>query len=228
MQVDVLDFVAGAKQATGVVVIIDVFRAFSVACYAYANGAKQIIPVGAVEQAINLREEIPGSILIGERSGKMLPGFDFGNSPTEIKEIDFSNKTIIHTTHSGTQGLVNTDNAEVVFTGAFVNAKATAEHIKSLTPQKVSLVRMGWAAITRSDEDDLCAEYLESLLTGKKFDIKNVRDKLKESPCSDRFFDPQKPWSPPSDFELCLMTDSFNFALEAYKKKDRVILRKII
>ena len=46
MQIEVLDFVAGARAARGVAVVIDVFRAFSVACYAYARGAQRMHPDG--------------------------------------------------------------------------------------------------------------------------------------------------------------------------------------
>ena len=51
MQIEILDLIEGAKQARGLAVIIDVFRAFSTACYVVRNGAKEIIPVGNVELA---------------------------------------------------------------------------------------------------------------------------------------------------------------------------------
>ena len=84
MKIVVSDFVEGAQTAEGVVVIIDVFRAFSVACYCLAQAPQQIIAVGAIEQALELKSARPETLLIGEREGKKLPGFDFGNSPTEL------------------------------------------------------------------------------------------------------------------------------------------------
>jgi len=95
MHIDILDLIEGAKQARGLTVIIDVFRAFSTACYVVRNGASEIIPVGDVELAYQLKEENSDCVLMGERKGKILPGFDYGNSPTEIEVIDFSGKTII-------------------------------------------------------------------------------------------------------------------------------------
>ena len=89
-QIRITDFVEGARNARGAVVIIDVFRAFSTACYAFANGARRIIPVADIAHARKLRESDPGLILMGERGGKKLPGFDFGNSPTEIRDADFT------------------------------------------------------------------------------------------------------------------------------------------
>src|SRR5690606_34278459 len=88
MRIEVLDFVAGARAARGVAVIIDVFRAFSVACYAAAGGAARIIPVADAGEALALRRAHPDWLAAGERHARRLPGFDFGNSPTEITQAD--------------------------------------------------------------------------------------------------------------------------------------------
>ncbi len=223
MKITKLDLVQGAKDARGITVVIDVFRAFSTACYAFANGASTIIAVGEIDKAKQIKSDNPDVILIGERGGKKLEGFEYGNSPTEIKSLDFQGKHLVLTTHSGTQGLVNAVSAEKLFTGSFVNAKATANYIRSLAPSQVSLVRMGVAATHRADEDHLCAEYLESLLSGKPFEIDQVKTTLRKSPCSDRFFDPAKPWSPPSDFDFCLEVDRFNFVIQAQPNTDGTV-----
>jgi 2-phosphosulfolactate phosphatase len=52
MEVKILQLLEGAKDATGLTVIIDVFRAFSTACYVYDHGAVKIIPIGEIDQAI--------------------------------------------------------------------------------------------------------------------------------------------------------------------------------
>jgi 2-phosphosulfolactate phosphatase len=229
MEIRVTDFVAGAQNAEGITVIIDVFRAFSVACYVFAKNASSIIPVGAIDQAWALKKKEPHAVMMGEREGKKLPGFDYGNSPTEIRDVDFSGKTVIHTTHAGTQGLVNALRASEILTGAFVNARATVHYIKSKLPTCVTLVRMGLAARSRSDEDDLCARYLESLLLGSPFDTGSVEKTLRASPSSIRFFDPDKPWSPASDFHLCLDVDRFNFAVRAGTREDGLLcLRPVL
>ncbi len=67
MQIEVMDFVDGARKARGVAVIIDVFRAFSVACYAYARGAKRIIPMAGIEESLALKRAHPEYVAIGER-----------------------------------------------------------------------------------------------------------------------------------------------------------------
>jgi 2-phosphosulfolactate phosphatase len=219
------DFIAGAREAEGIAVIIDVFRAFSTACYCLDGGAKRVLPVGDVGEALALREreELASSVLIGERSGRKLDGFDFGNSPSELAKADLRRKHVIQTTHAGTQGIVNATQADEVLTGAFVNAKATARYIRRQAPATVTLVRMGWQAETPTDEDDLCAEYLECLLTDQPFDEESVIPQLKASPCSTRFFDPAKPWNPSSDFHLCLRLNAFAFAVAARQEADGLL-----
>ncbi|MCW5205451.1 2-phosphosulfolactate phosphatase [Desulfobulbus sp. F5] len=217
------DFVAGAKEAEGIVVIIDVFRAFSTVCYCLHNNAIRVIPVGDIQEALALKKQVVNPVLIGERDGKKLDGFDFGNSPSELKLIDLRSKNVIHTTHAGTQGVINASKAVEIVTGAFVNAKATARYIKSKFPDIVTLVRMGWKAEIPSDEDNLCADYLESLLLDANFDEQAIMPCLKASPCSARFFDPAKPWSPSSDFDLCLRLNVFDFAVIAKIAKDGLL-----
>ena len=107
MNIKIFQAIEGAKKATGLTVIIDVFRAFSLEAYCFSKGAKKIIPVGDSTVAYRLKEENPEMILAGERYGKILPGFDLGNSPSGLSSIDVNEKIIIHTTSAGTQGVAN-------------------------------------------------------------------------------------------------------------------------
>jgi len=70
--------------ATGLVVVIDVVRAFTTAAFAFAAGARRIILAGPVEQALALRERFPGALLMGESGGLLVPGFDLWNSPAQF------------------------------------------------------------------------------------------------------------------------------------------------
>lgn len=161
MNIDILQLVKGATQAQGLTVIIDVFRAFSTACCVVRNGARAIIPVGDTDIAYKLKEENSDYILMGERGGKMLPGFDYGNSPAEIQTVDFSDKIVILTTSSGTQGFANARKADELITGSFVNVEAVVTYIQKRTLQKVSLVCMDTLAVKPNDEDYLCAKYMQ-------------------------------------------------------------------
>lgn len=55
----------GAERATGSVAAIDVFRAFTTAAGALANGASSIIMVRSVDEALTLREVGVGQICRG-------------------------------------------------------------------------------------------------------------------------------------------------------------------
>lgn len=213
MRIDIVDFVAGARDARGVTVIIDVFRAFSLACYAHAGGVARMIPVREIETALELKRANPHWLAFGERHGRQLEGFDLGNSPTHVLETNVRGKTVVHTTHAGTQGLTNATRADVVLTGSLVNAGAICRYIKSLAPSQVTIVRMGTAGATRTDEDDVCAEILHARLTGSAYDTSTLRERLRRAESAQKFFDPAATWAPERDFELCTDVDRFDFVL---------------
>jgi 2-phosphosulfolactate phosphatase len=212
MLIHVTDYVAGARSARGIVVVIDVFRAFSLAVHAIARGADRIIPVADIEDARALKREHPDWLLVGERHARRLPGFDCGNSPAELEAFDVAHRTLIHTTHAGTQGLVNASGLEVI-TGALVNAAATARYILARQPLEVTLVRMGHEASERCEEDDLCARLLEARLRGERVDTTTIRSQLRGAKSAHKFFDPECDWAPARDFELCTHVDAFDFIL---------------
>jgi 2-phosphosulfolactate phosphatase len=213
MRIERLDHVAGAREARGIAVVIDVFRAFSVAPHAFDAGAARVFPVGEVDAAVALGRRFPGAVLAGERHARRLPGFDAGNSPTEIRALDLRGRVLVHTTHAGTQGLVNASQADEVLTGAFVNISAVCRYIAARAPGQVSLVRMGHEARERCAEDDLYAECLEALLQGRPAPLGEVRDRLRNAPAAHKFFDPACDWAPREDFDYCTEVDRFDFVL---------------
>lgn len=215
MEINIYQFIEGARKAEGLTVIIDVFRAFSVACYVIENGAEKIIPVGDIETAYQLKTEHPEYILMGERGGRIQQGFDYGNSPSQIQNMDFIGKTVVHTTSAGTQGIVNAVNAEERITGSFVNIQAIIDYIRMKNPQKVSLVCMGWEGHQPADEDTLCAEYMKNALEGRTNDFSDIVKFLREESRTGRFLDLSgESTAPASDFDLCLSLDRFNFVLK--------------
>lgn len=228
MKIEILEFIEGAKKAKGVAVIIDVFRAFSVECFAFDAGAARIIATAGVEDAFGLKNTYNNPVLVGERDEKKIDGFDFGNSPTEIIKTDLHGKTVIHTTTSGTQGLINALSADVVLTGSLVNAGALVNYIKTLNPEHVSLVAMGYRGTQSAEEDLLCAEIISERLTGQ-WDISEKRISALQNTSGKRFFNPENiDFSPPTDFFLCTMIDKFNFVLKAIPRPDgNVDLMKI-
>jgi len=227
MRVHVTDFVEGARAARGIAVIIDVFRAFSLAAYAASRGAQRIVPVGEVEQARHLKQMHPDWLLVGERHARMLPGFDCGNSPSQLEAIDVGGRVLIHTTHAGTQGLVNASGADEVLTGALVNAGAVARYVLARRPEDVTLVRMGHEARERCDEDDLCAEILRQRLLGQEPDTSDIAARLRGADSARKFFDPDCDWAPARDFDLCTALDQFDFVLRLDRDASPPCLRRV-
>jgi 2-phosphosulfolactate phosphatase len=226
-EVHLADFVAGARSARGLTVVIDVFRAFSVAAHAFTRGARTIVPVADVAAARELKRLHPEWLLIGERHARPLPGFDCGNSPTELERLDLRDRTIIHTTHSGTQGLAAASDADEVITGALVNAAAIVRYIRSRAPATVTLVRMGHEAVERCAEDDLCAQLLQQRLAGEQPNVADVREQLRSAASARKFFDPVCDWAPQRDFELCTQVDAFDFVLRLERSATPAQLRRI-
>jgi 2-phosphosulfolactate phosphatase len=210
-QIHVADFTSGAEAARGTVVVIDVFRACSLIAHALAAGATRVIPVSTIDTARALKAQWPDALLVGERYARPLPGFDCGNSPTEVLAQPLQGRTLIHTTHAGTQGLTAAARrADRVFTGALVNLSATVAAIGDLAPSEVTIVAMGHEARERCTEDDLCRD---QFVTALSCTTHEARAQLRSAPAADKFFDPQADWAPESDFDLCTAVDSVSFAI---------------
>jgi 2-phosphosulfolactate phosphatase len=208
-------------------VIIDVFRAFSTACYAFGNGVQRIYPVGDLAKAYQMKDKNPEFILVGERNEQKPEGFDFGNSPSQLLESDLSGKTMVHTTSSGTQGIANATGAAEILTGSFVNAGAIISYIRTQNPERVSLVCMGYSCQHPTDEDTLLAVYIKNELEGKPNNFGAMVDQIRTGDGA-RFFAPEKQeWAPMADFDLCLSLDRFNFVLKVEKDNGMNYLKKI-
>jgi len=220
MKIEILEFISGAGKADGLTVVIDVFRAFSVACYAYDAGAVRIIATSDVQKAFELRKSYKKCVLSGEKDENQIEGFDFGNSPTEMIKTDLKGMTVIQNTTAGTRGLTSVVNAHTLLTGSIVNADAVVRYIKAQNPEKVCLVAMGYRGNTTAEEDIICAEMIRSGLEDKKADFNKRIGDLKYG-SGKRFFDPAKlDFSPPTDFFLCTMQNRFNFILKGERRAD--------
>ena len=229
MDIQIYRLIEGAKQAEGLTVIIDVFRAFSMECWLYALGAKEVRPVGSIGETFSWRERDSGCILVGERHGAKIDGCDLGNSPSSIDPEMIRGKRIIHTTSAGTQGIVNAVRADEIITGSCVNAKAIADYIRKADPAKVSLVCMGKEGLEPAEEDELCAVYLRSLLTGEG--MPDIDDRLKalRTGGGSHFFDPaRRDIYPEKDFWMCIDRDRFSFVLRIEKDDNGFISKMTV
>ena len=225
MNIEIFHLLEGADQAQGLAVVIDVFRAFYLECYLFSRGAQKIYAVGREETAWELKREHPEYLMAGERGGVILPGFDYGNSPSQTEHADFRGKILIHTTSAGTQGLVHTcaAGADEIITGSLVNASAIASYIASRNPERVSLVCMGNSGIAPAPEDELCARYIRSILVGEPIEMGPEILSLVNEPSVAKFFDIRwKDVFPVKDLIMCLEYDRFPFVLKACKCSDDV------
>ena len=210
--------------ATGVVILIDVLRAFSTAAYAFSRGAREIQLVSTVEEALSLKTSIPNAKAMGEVGGLPPEGFDFGNSPTYINEVDLSGITLIQRTGAGTQGAVRSRNAEVMLASSFVVADATVRTISRLGIDEVTFVITG-RFDNRGDEDLACAEYLEALLRGNRPDTGPLIRRVFESRDALQHLDPAETGFPLSDLDYCTQIDKFDFAMPITREDGKLIMR---
>ncbi|QEC77213.1 2-phosphosulfolactate phosphatase [Mucilaginibacter ginsenosidivorax] len=126
-----------------IVVVIDVFRATSSICYGIENGAEAIIPVSQVEECAAYREKGLDYLLAAERDGKVVDGFDFGNSPFSYTAEKVAGKTVVLTTTNGTHALHLSRAAKKIVIGSFLNLTALSDWLKTQN-DNVLLVCAGW------------------------------------------------------------------------------------
>jgi 2-phosphosulfolactate phosphatase len=214
MKISIQSLLDGARNATGVVAVIDTFRAFTTAAVALANGASRIVMVATVEEALALRAAEGGAICMGEVRGRAPSGFDYGNSPFEIAAVDFSGRTVIQRTSAGTQGVVAASaRADRLYAASLVTAEATVRAVLSGSPDAITLVAMGDNGTTRTDEDELTAIHLRNRLEGRPGDKEAVRRLILAGAEVLRFYDPARLGHHREDVDIALDVDRYDFAV---------------
>jgi 2-phosphosulfolactate phosphatase len=213
-----------AHEARGVVIVIDVIRAFSVAAYACAGGARELWLVREVEHARALRERAlreraPDALLIGEVGGRLIPGFDHNNSPARMAQADVRGHLLIQCTGAGTLGAVSASNARHLLLAALVNARATAQLAALLTgngPIGLLPTATFWERpVDVPNEDEVCASYIEALLCGESDPLADVAPGMERLRAAGRFefFAADTPDAPLADIAAFSATDHFAFAM---------------
>lgn len=116
------------------VVVIDVLRASTSVITALNNGAKEIIPVNTIESAVKVSGNLFGDVVLrgGERNGKIIEGFNLGNSPFEYTEEAVKNKSIIFYTSNGAPAMWKARYAKNMLIAGFVNMSAAVKRITEL------------------------------------------------------------------------------------------------
>jgi 2-phosphosulfolactate phosphatase len=210
--------------AKGVVIVIDVLRAFSTAAYAFSCGANEILLVSGLEEALALKAQTPNSKVMGEVGGLRPEGFDFGNSPTHISTEDLSGITLIQRTGAGTQGAVRSENAEVLLASSLVVSHATVKFVQRLEADEITFVITG-KTFRGGDEDLACAEYLQELFEGYQPSMQPFIQRVYDSRDALEHLDPAQTAFPLSDLEYCTQIDKFNFAMPITRQDGKLIMR---
>lgn len=213
--------------ATGIVVVIDVIRAFTNAAFAFSRGAKEIYPVSTVEEALQFKAEVPNSMACGEVGGLPPEGFDFGNSPTHTNTLDLNGRILVQRTGAGTQGIVRSLKADTILAASLVVTNATVALIRQLDLESVTFVITGQIADGRGDEDLACAEYFEALLRDQQPDPAPYIDRVYKSRDALFHLDPNLPEFPRSDLDYCTNIDAFDFVMPVTKENGRPVMRAI-
>ncbi len=226
MEIRLGSLVRDAHEAQGTTIIIDVFRAFTTAAIAFDHGAKEITLVAEPEEALELHRRGVGDYLMGEVAGKRPEGFDFGNSPHEISQVDLAGKTLVQSTRAGTVGVAAAVNASDFYLGSFVVAQATVDAIRRDGPELVSVIAMGDQGVVRSDEDEQCGIYLRNLLEERKPDFDAVKTLILKGGATQKFFDPDQPQYHPEDVTLALEADRYQFAMKISREDGLLVARK--
>jgi 2-phosphosulfolactate phosphatase len=213
-----------AETADGIVLVIDVIRAFTVAAYALDRGADRLWLVRTTEDALTLRCARPDALLAGETRGRLITGFDLNNSPAAMARVEVAGRTIIQRTGAGTQGAVLAERARHLFVCSLANARATAEaacRLHAETGEPITLLPTCDGDDPSAIEDDICADYLEALFHGHtdagavlSGGIARLRasDRLDVFRAGDRDF-------PPEDVDAFLAVDRFAFAMPGARRE---------
>ena len=168
------------KPATGrldtICVVFDILRATSTIATALHNGAREVLVVSEIAEALALQAGRPSLLLAGERDGQRIPAsltgsvaFDLGNSPREFTRERVENRSIVTTTTNGTRAINSCQWAEMILAASFLNLSATAGLLRASEPERIRLVCAG-TGDDFSLEDTLGVGALLSLLPADRFD----------------------------------------------------------
>ena len=213
--------IEGANQARGMAVVIDVLRSFTVSAYALVGGAQECRLVTTTEEARALAASTPGALLSAEENALPLAGIAISNSPTQIRATELQGRILVQRSSAGTQVAAAVAPGVDIFAASLVVARATVQACLSRHPAELTLI-----ASADHPEDHACARYMEALIRGEKADAYLLLQPLRDSERYARVMSGTWPGFPPTDIELALMLDRFNFAMPVTREAGYLRLTK--
>ncbi|MFZ6009026.1 MAG: 2-phosphosulfolactate phosphatase [Bacteroidota bacterium] len=199
------------------VVVVDIFRATSCMTTAFAHGIGSIMPFAQLQDCLAMKSK--GYFTAGERDGKKVEGFDFGNSPFEYMDPALKGKKIAFTTTNGTQAIAKSSGAAEIIIGSFLNLSAVVQHLEKI-PYNILIVCAGWKGKVNLEDTLFAGAVTEQLIASVDYACdapmaaqhlynrakNNMMDFLKDSSHVQRL----AKLNIHKDIEFCLTLDQYN------------------
>ncbi len=145
-----------------VAVVLDVVFATTTVAMALAEGAREVIAVPEVEDALDHAGE--DSILAGEKDALVPEGF-LHFAPTALSRVGLRDRRLVLVTTNGTVALANSATATDVYAAALVNAEAVCRRIVERHREQTVLLVCSASRHRFNTEDFIGAGHLVRRLT---------------------------------------------------------------
>ncbi len=156
------DVLAVQPVINDIYIVIDVIRATTAITSIFDRGAARVLVADTVEQAREVAQKVPGRLLCGERNVQPLPGFDYGNSPSQFARANLAGRELILTTTNGTRAFFACPEQSTRLAGCFYNAHAVTSYALTCAHEQAGNIAIvcaaehGYFAL----DDTVCAGYL--------------------------------------------------------------------
>ncbi|KOR89594.1 2-phosphosulfolactate phosphatase [Paenibacillus solani] len=215
-------------EASNINVVIDVIRAFTVAHYAFINGAQGIMLAGTVDEALRIKKRFPQYVLAGEIKGLPIPGFEIDNSPARLQALDLDGKMLIQKTTNGVRATLNSLNAEHVFVTGFSNARTTAAYIKRSLLKEENMTINLIASHPSGDDDLACAEYMAEILqSSDRVSTDQAITRIQQSAAAEKFYDDERPEFLREDISFCTKELPSDFVMKVNDHHDIPLIERV-
>ncbi len=149
--------------SNNIVVVADIFRATTTMITALSCGVSSIKAVSTIEEAFHLRNY--GYLIAGERGGRKVDGFDFGNSPFDFIDKSLNGSSVAITTTNGTLSINKSSMAKYQVIGSFNNISATADYLKD-QGEDVLILCAGWKGAVNLEDTIFAGALINTLGSG--------------------------------------------------------------
>ncbi|MEU3597791.1 2-phosphosulfolactate phosphatase [Streptomyces sp. NPDC006798] len=213
--------IAELDRTPDVAVVVDVMRAFTVAAWAFGQGAEKVVLAESLGDVLALKARHPDWVAI--KDGPAADGFDAVNSPALLRSVRLDGRTVVQKTTAGTVGALAVRDASLVLCASFVVAGATARLLRAQTQGEVTFVVTGEGG--RAEEDVACAEYIARRVVEPSVDAAGFLRRAEASRAAGELAAGIREGSHPDDVGLCLELDRFPFAMVAAPEGPLMVLR---